>query len=344
MIRRAFFFLFFAITIAAWPVSAAPELQTISVETYHAQLRTAIHQLQKLEGHTPQALIPVVKPLAEDRLVKRSDGKTQLASGEEFASLLRNPASNSASPQTIKAVRQGVSLRLDALEGWSQSTFVSSDAQAMIAQLENTNQIRTKPTWLQQSWANLYKWLTETFKNFTAWLESLFPPSDSRATRQIDPLWIQVVFAVTVFILLSLIGYLIWRAIEGRKLQKQAQPFALSPEDSALLQLSPEELRARAQRLAEESDFREALRHLYIALLLTLDAREVWHYDPRRTNWEHIETLKNQSAAKTLIAPLSAATHRFDRVRYGHAACTHSDWIEFQHHISAAERAVGGAQ
>lgn len=352
MVRRALFlllplliFIVFSVrpadadTKADTGTDAAP-VPTVSAETYRSQLRAADLQLQELEKRAPRSLSPILHSLMQDRFVKRADGTTQFVSGEEFASLLRNPASRSATKETIKSMRQEIALRVSALEAWSQSTFVPANAQTIIRQLENTNQIRTGPTWLQQSWASFYKWLAGIFKELVDWLERLFPAGDSRASRQIDPLWIQIVFAVSVFALISLIGYFLWRAIEARKLQEQSQPFSLSPEDSALLQLSPEELKNRAQKLADEGELREALRHLYIALLLVLDARGVWRYDPRRTNWEHIGALETQSAPKALLTPLSAATRRFDRVRYGHADCTRDDWHQFQQQVSAAESAA----
>lgn len=334
------FFLCFFVLFSLRFADAAP---TITAKRYRVQLQDADRRLARLEERAPRNLAPILKPLAKDRLVKRDDGTTQFVSGTEFASLLHNQASHAATRETVFLVRQGIQLRLGELEKWSQSTFVPSNAQAIIKQLENTNQIRTGPTWFQQIWLDFHKWRIQMLERFTSWLNRLFPAAAARVPRQLDPVWIQIVFFVAVAALLALIGYLIYRVIETRKLTEQERPFAFSPEDSALLQLSPNELRQRAQNFAERDEFREALRHLYIALLLTLDEREVWSYDPRRTNREHIAALESQTQSdllSALITSLSAATWRFDRVRYGHAPCTRLDWDAFQEDVKVAETAA----
>ena len=82
------------------------------------------------------------------------------------------------------------------------------------------------------------------------------------------------------------------------------------------------------------------LRRLYIALLLNLDARGVWRYDARRTNWEHIHALEKNTAHHALVAPLADITHRFDRVRYGNADCNRDDWDAFERDVTKVEAAT----
>jgi hypothetical protein len=103
----------------------------------------------------------------------------------------------------------------------------------------------------------------------------------------------------------------------------------LEGEDAQLLLLPPTELRSRADEYAAQGNFREALRHRYLALLVQLDTRGVWRYDARRTNWEHIAALRRQENKQILVSPLSELTRRFDRVRYGGAACDIEQWQQF---------------
>ncbi|RYG00254.1 MAG: DUF4129 domain-containing protein, partial [Caulobacteraceae bacterium] len=125
----------------------------------------------------------------------------------------------------------------------------------------------------------------------------------------------------------------------------------LEGEDAELLLLPPEELRSRADIYASQGNYREALRHRYLALLLQLDSRGVWRYDTHRTNWEHIAGLRRHENQGTLVAPLSALTRRFDRVRYGGATCDSDQWTEFdadarafEAQIAPFERSMGGAR
>ena len=116
----------------------------------------------------------------------------------------------------------------------------------------------------------------------------------------------------------------------------------LRDEDAELFQLAPEELRDRADQFAAVGNFREALRHRFISLLVLLDARGTWRYDVRRTNWEHIAALRRDESKRPLVAPLSDLTRAFDRVRYGGGNCDENGWTQFQDGVRTIEAQVGG--
>jgi hypothetical protein len=101
-----------------------------------------------------------------------------------------------------------------------------------------------------------------------------------------------------VLSLLAVLGYLLWRTLGGRLGREGARREVryLQSEDAELLLLPPDELRQRADGFAASGDFRQALRHLYLSLLLELDSGGVWRYDTRRTNWEHIRVLRRKSS------------------------------------------------
>lgn len=341
MMRRAWLPFLLLLILPFWPIHqkevfAAPP--TVPTETYRAQLRRAIAQLERIEKRAPRNLAPILTPLAKDRQIKRSDGQTQTASGDEFARWLKDAPGN-ATRDTTRRLRESLLARERALENWSRSTHEPADAQAIINDLAASGEIRVGPTWLEQSWSNFHKWVTETLKKMVDWVGSWFPTPTPGQMPTVDPNVIRAIFTLTVVALLVAIFYLIWRAVGGkigRRKSKQGA-FAFSPEDAELLLLPPDELRERARKFAEEGNFREALRHLYIALLLRLDSRGVWRYDARRTNWEHIAALGSDEERSTLVGPLSDLTRRFDRVRYGNADCGAHDWQRFEQDVNALE-------
>jgi hypothetical protein len=352
MIRRvALLFLLLGFTFL--PAFAAPP-KTISVATYRAQLQTADAQLQKLEARAPRNIAPILQSLAKDQIIRRADGQTQTIGSAQWQRLPNelspSAAGGVAAPQApaaphkisrddVRRVREIIALRLHALDDWAGSTYTPADAQTIIRQLENSGQIRTGPTWLEQVWMNFRKWTAQTLQKIFKWIGGWFPSVSPGKMPAFDPGVVRLIFTLTVVALLAAVALLIWRAIGGkigRKRQKQGA-FAFSPEDAELLSLPPDELRERARKFAEDGNFREALRHLYIALLLGFDARGVWRYDARRTNWEHIAALKSDAAKSDLVAPLSDITRRFDRVRYGNAACAQSDWHRFESDVNALE-------
>lgn len=316
---------------------AAP--QTLTVAQYRALLQTATTKLEQMENRAPRHAAPVLKPLAAEYIVRRADGTTQKISGRA----LGLPSSSQARPnsrQAVQEARAAIQTQLKELEAWEKSQYTPADAQAIIKQLEGSGQIQTGPSWIEQAWADFYKAITGLFKRFLEWLGGLFPSGgEPSELPEIDPIWIRIVFFITVAALLAAIAYLVWQIIGNRRNKPQGA-FAFSPEDAELLELPPDELRQRATRFASEGNFREALRHLYIALLLNLDARGVWRYDARRTNWEHIHALEKSAAHNALVAPLADITHRFDRVRYGNADCTHEDWNTFERDVTQVEAAT----
>jgi hypothetical protein len=353
------------------PAPAAP-LKTISAAEYRAKLQKADAQLQKLEARAPRNITPILQPLAQDQIVRRADGKTQAAGGEQWKRLPMelSPAATgtlppaptpikkapgqkapgavatppSVSREDVRRVREIIALRLRALDDWAGSSYQNADAQTIIRQLENSGQIRTGPTWLEQTWTNFWKWVSRTFQNFLKWVGNWFPEVSPGKMPAISGATVKLLFTLTVVALLAAIALFIWRAIGGKvgRGRKNQGAFAFSPEDAELLALPPDELRERANRFADNGNYREALRHLYIALLLNFDARGVWRYDARRTNWEHISALKSEAAKSGLVAPLSDITRRFDRVRYGNAPCAQTDWQRFERDVNALESGAPG--
>jgi hypothetical protein len=327
---------------SATPAKKSVAIQTpiVAAETYRADLERAIAQLKNLEGRPPRRVVPILRTLAQTRKVRRGDGQTQIASGDEWARWAQR-LKPSVTRSEVEKLRAAVELRKRALDEWSAHTYAPADAQTIVSQLEGSGQIRTGPTWWQQRVADFNKWMRTTWQNFLRWLGGLFPSAAPGQAPKIDPFWIRLFFYCTVFALLSLLIYLTWRAVGGRIGKRGTRRGVLAEgEDAELLLLPPDELRERARRFAEEGNFREALRHLYISLLLTLDARGVWCYDARRTNWEHIRALRGDQTRTNLIAPLSSVTRIFDRVRYGNADFARNDWTRFEGEVGRIEESV----
>jgi hypothetical protein len=317
--------------------AGASSIPTVSVEAYRADLKGAISQLKRIESRPPRRIRPVLQRLAKTERVQRRDGETQIARGDEWSRRAQS-ASSSASRREVEATRHALEVRLRALDEWSTSAYAPADAQAIVRQLAGSGQIRTGPTWWQQRMADYRNWLRTSWTNFLKWMSGLFPAASPAQSPKIDLRWIQGFFYLSVFALLFVLAFLVWRAVGGRLGRRSTRRRVLAEgEDAELLLLPPDELRERARRFAEAGDFREALRHLYISLLLTLDARGVWRYDARRTNWEHIRALRSDVSRANLIAPLSNVTRVFDRVRYGNADFLGDDWTRFENEVQHVE-------
>jgi len=324
-------------------------------------LQRAARGLRAMESKGPRDLPKVLSPLAKSFRLKRADGERQTAGGDEWQRRIddwidstQHAATSRQEPPEAQRVqvqraRLAVAARLRELDNWTTPRdgkyFVpAADAQNIIKQLEASGEIRTGPTALQQWWASVAKWFSDAFEAFVKWVGSLFPSAPRGNVRpfNLDPRLLQALFTLAVVALLGVIGFLVWRAVGGRWSRNPARrEVRFEGEDAELLQLPPDELTERARAWAAQGNFREALRHLYIALLLNLDQRGVWRYDARRTNWEHIAALRRGvpmqstlvAADSPLVEPLSDLTRRFDRVRYGDAPCSSDDWTRFLHDV-----------
>ncbi len=86
-------------------------------------------------------------------------------------------------------------------------------------------------------------------------------------------------------------------------------------------------LRGEADRCAETGQFREAVRYLYLSLLLFLDRRELIRFRMSKTNREYLRELKNSGACREGFADMVAV---FERKWYGMEACDGDDYRRFR--------------
>ena len=126
-----------------------------------------------------------------------------------------------------------------------------------------------------------------------------------------------------------LMGRLEWR--RGRRV-----PTVLDADqivDARLL--SSAEWRALAHQLLAQGDSRAAVRAFYLGLLRLLHEARLLDYDPARTNWEHLMSLRSptlpdpttRERAYHLLQPL---TLRFDYLWYGNEPTTLEDAQRFE--------------
>jgi hypothetical protein len=247
------------------------------------------------------------------------------------------------SRQEVEQARQAAAIQRQALDDWafpSGGKYFEPDASAKAAvlQWEKSGVIETGPPAWQSAWLSFVRWMHSTWERLLQWLASQFERDPSRQPLALDRKKIELAFYFLLMGVVAGAAWLTWRALGGRVMRsrKKQRDTLLEGEDAALLRLPPDELLERARQFARAGDFREALRHRYLSLLLQLEARAVWRYDRRRTNWEHIARLKSSGAERAGVDALSALTLRFDRVRYGNDSCSPGAWAAFDEDAGAA--------
>jgi len=320
---------------SAQPKAAPSKTTAIAAPTYRAQLQKALDDLQT----SPPAMAgKIIGKLDAKYDVRRADGQIQSVSGNFWSKFGANLGSSAkTTPTQARRARQALQLQIRALDEWTQTPlYQSADARKIVADLAASGQIRVGPLWWQKAISDAWSAVQRAWKSFIDWLISLFPkPTPLRNTAAPSDKWLWALFYLVVAAILAFLLFFALRAFGGSWLGAKwgrarfKNAGELENEDAALLQLPPDELLSRAARYAAQGNFREALRHRYLSLLLDLDARGVWRYDARRTNWEHIAALNRSEKGRELVAPLADLTKRFDRVRYGGAACDDQSWRRF---------------
>ena len=358
---------------AQTPTPIAPgKPATVTVAQYRAQRVAARARLARLaarSGGGARDATNILKSLDKPQIVRRADGQTQRADGTRWSALVAGVAPvsvlhgsaddfdvKSLKRDEIQQLQRDLETEIAEVDAWNArpngAYYAPVDAGAIIRDLEKSGQIRTGPTWLQMQSEAVKQWFLDRIEAFFKWIASLFPKSAPRAGGTLPDLsWLTFVMWAVIASLLGFLLWVVYRAfasnVRWRGRRKRANEAQLQNEDAELLLLPPDELTQRAARFAGEGNFREALRHRYIALLLRLDSRGVWRYDARRTNWEHIAALRRGAVAgavagqSEIVAPLSDLTRRFDRVRYGGATCDGAHWQQFERDAGNLEARAG---
>ena len=83
----------------------------------------------------------------------------------------------------------------------------------------------------------------------------------------------------------------------------------------------------QAQDFERHSDFREAIRALYLALLLHLHEQGVLSYAKSLTNREYLQELKTYPVLQKVLQPI---VYIFDDVWYGYKSCDSEMLAEYR--------------
>jgi hypothetical protein len=105
-----------------------------------------------------------------------------------------------------------------------------------------------------------------------------------------------------------------------------------APDDDPTTSTEAHDRAAEAERA---SDYRSAVRYLYLACLLLLDERGLLRYDPALTNREHLQRAANQPQLADLLRPV---VNTFDRVWYGFAPVDDALYQEFRQTVERLQQ------
>ncbi len=172
----------------------------------------------------------------------------------------------------------------------------------------------------------------ELFARFLRWLlEQREPPVAPRGVAIPMPTT-SIFIVIAIALAVVALGMVAMKFASGKRAPKAAAGGEEAP--SSPIEIAPERHLDDASRLAKASDYRLALRALYLATLVALDRRRAITYDDAKTNWQYLRELRYAGARQ----PFADFTRIFDRVWYGDEAATENDYQSARH---LAEEIVG---
>lgn len=179
--------------------------------------------------------------------------------------------------------------------------------------------------WWDEIWEAIVRWLKRRPKD---------APEPSSPVLAGGEAFAQAIVVLAIGLVLAVIAVVVVRLLRDRRPPDDAGEAvggAVSPlpEHDAMSALTrpPESWAGLADQLAAKGEYREAIRHLYLALLSRLHRDGAIDYDPAKSNWDYLKAFKGPSTVKS---PFRELTRRFDFAWYGRLEADPASWRTFR--------------
>lgn len=161
--------------------------------------------------------------------------------------------------------------------------------------------------WMSRAVQRILDWIRELFNKLDAPKPTVMGGGSFAPAFLVPIVWILLGLGLLFFL-----GFFIYKfSFAGAVRRKKVG--VLSEDEEAL---SSDEWLVRARELEAKGEFREAVRCLYLAVLLRLDEAAILRFVRHETNWEHLKRYERAQRQLTDF-DLRTLTKLFDRVWYG---------------------------
>jgi hypothetical protein len=182
--------------------------------------------------------------------------------------------------------------------------------------------------------STVWKWVQKLLKRFFEWLLE----RDDKSPVRTPSFGGEMAGAnvVMIVIVVALVGLLVFLLLQFRRKSEAVDAEGetsgiaespLSTDPMSALSKRPETWAGLADELAAKGEYREAIRHLYLALLSHLHRGGVIDYDPTKSNWDYLFGFKGPGDSKYAFRDL---TRRFDFAWYGNLDVTETAYRTFR--------------
>lgn len=300
-----------------FPGAAADEVDA-APSTLVQRLRGLWEECSAEEGAAPPAqlerlgALPQSEQAALARFVARLEARA--FEGEDCEGAVRELHDGLALAQAALPEGDAASARAEAEAILARPEFERPAEVKMPQEVEPKKDDPEPPGWLAKLWNDfweaLWKWLREGNER---------RPVSAPSGPSLDLGLTNLVVVGAVVLVLAVLGAVLLRSL-GKKGAEAATDEAaltetpLAADPMSALARPPEGWAELADALAAKGQFREAIRHLYLALLSRLHRDGAIDYDPAKSNWDYFRGFRGARAALT---PFRELTLRFDFAWYG---------------------------
>jgi hypothetical protein len=238
-------------------------------------------------------------------------------------------------------LREGLRLFVDSLRSQPYDATAARDAAKRILARPEFQTAPQRPKDAPEDGPESQGWLAKLWNDFWKaifeWLRRRAPqdqpiaPSGGLADPMVGA---NAVMLVAVALVAGVLLALLLHGWKRKKPENAAVDEAaavdetpLSDEPMSALSRPPEGWATIADQLAAQGQFRDAIRHLYLALLSRLHRDGAIDYDPTCSNWEYLSAFKGPPELKP---PLRELTRRFDFVWYGNLDASQASYLTFR--------------
>jgi hypothetical protein len=189
-------------------------------------------------------------------------------------------------------------------------------------------------------------WISKKLGSFLEWLGKLF----KRRSRTRSPSigggsWLsffalagRVLLYAAIALLVCVIAYIIYRLVAEKKESPAHEKMGIRAvsvgADVNALDISDNEWLKRADDLARAGNLREAVRAVYLSVLVRLHRSRLINYEQEKTNWEYVYSIPERMSLRDVFRKLTGI---FDIIWYGQHEPRKDEYSDFS---GLARRAV----
>jgi len=293
------------IFVLVFLLSPAPDIarsKTLTVEQYRALLSETVDYLQSLKGPVgPDEISRIGERFPSALTVRRPDGAEIPLNRQGILRWI--PEKGAPATKRGRLIRHLGSILGQIREpapGGPLAAVSPRDRRRALDGIYHRKEFRYLDPRNIPWWQAYFKKVTSRIR---AWLREYIP-----ALGHVDLGWVVYPFYAVIFIPAGFLAWWIFRYMKPSGLGTGKGP-AL-PRETHPPEPDWNAWRRKARKKADEGAFREAIRALFLSVLMEGDRRGWWPYDPGITNREHLTRVPQASERRSALALLVALHER----------------------------------